>query len=442
MTVQLADRCSSRMASVCDDSCSRACCRICSRWMCDHRTMRSASTPSLLPSEVGDFADEVRRVFLELGRAFGAESLRRANARPPLDVYETDDAVEIAVDLPGVDAAAVRVVVKGDSVLIAGEKAPRGARAATRAFISSSAASAASRASSALARAVRRGDARAPRSPTASSASSLPKIADRRGRAIRDRPIAHGEHRSAIQPSCYDVVRILFIGDIVGRPGRELVRRGLAGARRPPSASTSSIANAENAAAGFGITREIGDQLLDWGVDVMTSGNHIWDKKEALDYIGAEPRLLRPANYPAGAPGNGSYLARDARRPRRSASSTSWAASSCCNIDDPFAVVLREIEALRAADAHHLRRLPRRGDVGEDRDGLAPRRQGHGRRRHAHARADRRRAHPAEGHRVPHRRRHDRAARFDHRRRDRAGARPLPDRRCRRGSRPRPAIRA
>src|SRR5919206_1251885 len=105
------------------------------------------------------------------------------------------------------------------------------------------------------------------------------------------------------------VMRILFIGDIVGRPGRELVRRGLA-----PLCDYHQIdfviANAENAAAGFGITREIGDQLLEWGVDVMTSGNHIWDKKEALDYIGVEARLLRPANYPAGVPGNGSYVAR------------------------------------------------------------------------------------------------------------------------------------
>jgi calcineurin-like phosphoesterase len=89
-------------------------------------------------------------------------------------------------------------------------------------------------------------------------------------------------------------LRILFIGDIVGRPGRELVRRGLP-ALVAHHAVDIVIANAENAAAGFGITREIGDQILDWGVDVMTSGNHIWDKKEAIDYIGAEPRLLRPA---------------------------------------------------------------------------------------------------------------------------------------------------
>jgi len=140
-------------------------------------------------------------------------------------------------------------------------------------------------------------------------------------------------------------VRILFIGDIVGRPGRELVRQGLQ-AIVDHHRIDLVIANAENAAAGFGITREIGDQLLDWGVDVMTSGNHIWDKKEALDYIGAEPRLLRPANYPAGAPGNGSYLART-----RDGGSVGvvnvMGRVFMLNIDDPFAVVLREIEALK-----------------------------------------------------------------------------------------------
>src|ERR1700674_3814218 len=104
------------------------------------------------------------------------------------------------------------------------------------------------------------------------------------------------------------MIRLLFIGDIVGRPGRDLVHSGLA-ALVEYHRIDLVIANAENAAAGFGITREIGDQLLEWGVDVMTSGNHVWDKKEALDYIGTEPRLLRPANYPAGVPGRGSYVA-------------------------------------------------------------------------------------------------------------------------------------
>src|SRR6266566_1254731 len=140
-------------------------------------------------------------------------------------------------------------------------------------------------------------------------------------------------------------MRILFIGDIVGRPGRELVRRGL-GTLVDHHQIDFVIANAENAAAGFGITREIGEQLLDWGVEVMTSGNHIWDKKEALDYIGTEPRLLRPANYPAGAPGNGSYLAR-ARSGQSVGVVNVMGRVFMLSIDDPFAVVLREIEALR-----------------------------------------------------------------------------------------------
>jgi len=141
-------------------------------------------------------------------------------------------------------------------------------------------------------------------------------------------------------------MRILFIGDIVGRPGRDLVRHGLAALVEHHQIDLV-IANAENSAAGFGITREIGDQLLDLGIDVLTSGNHIWDKKEALDYIGAEPRLLRPINYPAGVPGNGAYLA-------RSKGGVSVGVINAMgrvfmlNIDDPFTRVPKEIETLRA----------------------------------------------------------------------------------------------
>jgi len=89
--------------------------------------MRSRIHAVAFPSEIGDFSDEVRRVFLELGRALGAESLA-GECSPAIDVFETDDALEIAMDLPGVDQVAVRVVGKGDSILIAGEKAPRRAR--------------------------------------------------------------------------------------------------------------------------------------------------------------------------------------------------------------------------------------------------------------------------------------------------------------------------
>jgi hypothetical protein len=106
------------------------------------------------------------------------------------------------------------------------------------------------------------------------------------------------------------------------------------------------IANAENSAAGFGITKDIGQALLDWGVDVMTSGNHIWDKREAIEYIAREPRLLRPANYPAGVPGRGSCIAQTGDG-REVGVVNVMGRVFMLNIDDPFAVVLREIEALR-----------------------------------------------------------------------------------------------
>ena len=141
------------------------------------------------------------------------------------------------------------------------------------------------------------------------------------------------------------MIRLLFIGDIVGKPGRDCVRAGLS-ALVDYHQIDLVIANVENAAGGFGITREIGEQLLDLGVDVMTSGNHIWDKKEALDYVGIEPRLLRPANFPAGAPGNGSYLARS--RDGRSVGVVNVMGRVFMTaLDDPFVVAEREVRKLR-----------------------------------------------------------------------------------------------
>ncbi|RJQ15292.1 MAG: TIGR00282 family metallophosphoesterase [Nitrospiraceae bacterium] len=102
-------------------------------------------------------------------------------------------------------------------------------------------------------------------------------------------------------------MKILFIGDIVGNPGRDAVKEGLPGLVSKLKIDFV-IANAENAAGGFGVTQAVGEEILSLGVDVLTSGNHIWDKKEALTYIAKESRLLRPANYPAGVPGFGSIV--------------------------------------------------------------------------------------------------------------------------------------
>jgi metallophosphoesterase (TIGR00282 family) len=102
-------------------------------------------------------------------------------------------------------------------------------------------------------------------------------------------------------------MRILFIGDIVGKPGRRAVHEML-----PELISGYRIdfviANGENAAAGFGITREIVEDLFEGRIDVLTMGNHVWDKKEILDFIADYESLLRPANYPASVPGRGSVV--------------------------------------------------------------------------------------------------------------------------------------
>jgi len=142
-------------------------------------------------------------------------------------------------------------------------------------------------------------------------------------------------------------MKLLFIGDIVGRPGRELLRKGLRQLTEHHGADLV-IANVENAAAGFGITRDIGDTFLEWGVDVMTTGNHVWDKKEALDYIASERRLLRPANYPAGVPGRGAYLAQTGDG-RAVGVINAMGRVFMTPIDDPFQVVLREIDAMRTS---------------------------------------------------------------------------------------------
>jgi len=102
-------------------------------------------------------------------------------------------------------------------------------------------------------------------------------------------------------------MRLLMIGDVIGRPGRKTVQLNLGELKREYGLSLV-IANGENASGGTGITGDAAGELFSYGVDVITSGNHIWDKKEAFKYIVNEKRLIRPANYPPGLPGHGSYI--------------------------------------------------------------------------------------------------------------------------------------
>jgi calcineurin-like phosphoesterase len=107
-------------------------------------------------------------------------------------------------------------------------------------------------------------------------------------------------------------MRILFVADLVGKPGRR-VARALLPQLRAEKAADVVVANGENLAAGFGVTGPTVSDLLDMGVDVVTSGNHIWDRREGLTLLESEPRLLRPANYPPGNPGSGAHVVDELR---------------------------------------------------------------------------------------------------------------------------------
>jgi metallophosphoesterase (TIGR00282 family) len=102
-------------------------------------------------------------------------------------------------------------------------------------------------------------------------------------------------------------VRVLFIGDIVGSPGRQIVKDRLADTVAQQRIDLV-IANCENAASGFGITPRLAEELLAAGIDVLTGGNHIYDRREIFDYFPHQPRLLRPANFAPGSPGGGLYI--------------------------------------------------------------------------------------------------------------------------------------
>ena len=140
-------------------------------------------------------------------------------------------------------------------------------------------------------------------------------------------------------------MKILFIGDIVGKPGRALIRNAIAQLVARCEIDLV-VANVENAAGGNGITREIGETIRDQGIDVMTTGNHVWDKREALDYIEIEPRLIRPANFPQGAPGAG-HVVTKSRRGDSVAVINVMGRVFMAPLDNPFAVVRDVIATVR-----------------------------------------------------------------------------------------------
>jgi len=140
-------------------------------------------------------------------------------------------------------------------------------------------------------------------------------------------------------------VKILFIGDIIGEPGRKTVARHVPKLVRERGVDCV-IANAENAAGGFGVTPDVARELFSVGVHVITSGNHIWDKKEIIEYIKDEPRLLRPANYPKGAPGKGSVVVTTASGEKVGVLQL-MGRVAMPTLDCPFRVGKHEVDALR-----------------------------------------------------------------------------------------------
>jgi metallophosphoesterase (TIGR00282 family) len=141
-------------------------------------------------------------------------------------------------------------------------------------------------------------------------------------------------------------VNVLLIGDIMGEPGRKALARLL------PKLTVQRridvvIGNGENVAGGFGITPDLVDELFDLGLSVITTGNHAWDKKEILDFFPREPRLLRPANYPDGVPGKGSYVL-TASNGEPLGVLQLMGRAFMPTIDCPFQVAKKEVERLKA----------------------------------------------------------------------------------------------
>ena len=138
-------------------------------------------------------------------------------------------------------------------------------------------------------------------------------------------------------------MRLLFLGDVVGRAGRKVVVDRLPGLVETHRFDFV-VVNGENAAGGFGITEEIAQDLIDAGADVITLGNHAWDQREALVFIERQPKLLRPVNYPHGTPGRGANLY-VARNGARVLVMNVMGRIFMDPLDDPFAAVERELDA-------------------------------------------------------------------------------------------------
>lgn len=142
------------------------------------------------------------------------------------------------------------------------------------------------------------------------------------------------------------MIRLLFLGDIVGEPGRTAAKKVVT-AMLAENAVDFVVVNGENAAHGRGITPKIAIDLLRSGVAVITTGDHVWDQKETAPYLATEPRVLRPVNYPPGAPGQGSIVLDTAKGPI-AVMNVQCRTFMNQQLDNPFTCAMQEVERLRA----------------------------------------------------------------------------------------------
>lgn len=147
-------------------------------------------------------------------------------------------------------------------------------------------------------------------------------------------------------------MRLMLCGDVVGRAGRDVIARELPRLRRDLALDFVAV-NGENAAHGFGITDKICAELYQNGVDAITTGNHVWDRREIMAYIGGDPRLLRPINYPQAAPGSGFGIYRLADG-RSVLVANAMARLFMDAIDDPFAAIDRLLRQHPLGDVHAI----------------------------------------------------------------------------------------
>lgn len=142
-------------------------------------------------------------------------------------------------------------------------------------------------------------------------------------------------------------MNLLFIGDIVGQPGRRAVR-ALVPSLRKQHGVDLVVANGENSAGGSGITLRTAEEIFSAGVDVITSGDHLWDQKEVMELLAGEPRFVRPLNYPPGTPGHGCFIFHSPSLPPVAVINLQGR-TFMPPLESPFQSVLAEIERLRPA---------------------------------------------------------------------------------------------